>query len=97
MTECKDFQIISRLTQPNSSVSTTIQQLSYLTSVSAAFPATSTSGALFMHLDNTWQALIETVVANTGSPQQAVPVEYVHILQQQNSINPARGDQLRFD
>jgi hypothetical protein len=97
VTKSQEFQIISRLMQPDPSISTAIHQLLDLTSAAAACTTVSTSEALFTHLDNTWQALIEIVVANTAPSQQAVPVKFVQTLQQQKVFNQATGDQLRFD
>jgi hypothetical protein len=97
VTESQEFRIISRLMQPDPSISTAIYQLLDLTSVAAASTTVSTSEALLTHLDNTWQALIEIVVANTAPSQQAVLVKFVQTLQQQKVIDPATGDQLRFE
>jgi hypothetical protein len=97
VTESQEFRIISRLTQPDPSISTAIHQLLDLTSVAAASTTVSTSEALLLHFDNTWQALIEIVVANTAPAQQAVLVKFVQTLQQQKVLDPATGDQLRFD
>jgi hypothetical protein len=96
MAESQELQIISRLLQPDSSVSTAVDQLLDLTSAAAASATGSTSEALGTHLDNFWLALIEIVVANTGHAQQAVLVKFVQTLQQQKVIDPATGDQLRF-
>jgi hypothetical protein len=97
VTKSQEFQIISRLMQPDPSISTAIHQLLDLTSAAAACTTVSTSEALFTHLDNTWQALIEKVVANTTPSQQSVLVKFVQTLQQQKVINPATGDQLRCE
>jgi hypothetical protein len=97
MAESQELQIISRLVQPDSSVTTAVKRLLDLTSAAAASTTVSSSEALLTHLDNTWQALIEHVVANTGPLQQAVLVKFVQALQQQKVIDPATGDQMRFD
>jgi hypothetical protein len=97
MAESRELQIISRLTRPDSSVNTAVQELLDLTSVAVASTTTSISKALFTHLNNTWKALMENIVANTGPSQQAALVEFVRTLQQQKVIDPATGGQLRFD
>jgi hypothetical protein len=97
MVQSQELSIISRLTQPDASVNTAVHELLDLTSVAAASTTVSASEALYTHLNNTWQALIENVAANTHPSQQAALVEFVHTLQQQKVIDPATGDQLRFD
>jgi hypothetical protein len=97
MAESEELQIISRLLQPVSSVSTAIHQILHLTSIAAASTTASPSEALLTHLNNTWQALIEIIVANTDPLQQAVLVKFVQTLQQQKVIDPTTCEQLRFD
>jgi hypothetical protein len=97
MAESRELQIIASLTRPGFSVNTAVHELLELTSVAAASTTVSTSEALDKHLDNTWQALMEITVANTGPSQQGVLVQFVQTLQQQKVIDPATGDQLRFD
>jgi hypothetical protein len=97
VTESQEFRIVSQLMQPDFSISTVIDQLLDLTSVAAASTTVSASEALLTHLDNTWQALIDMVVANTTPSEQAVLVKFVQNLQQQKVLDPATGDQLRFD
>jgi hypothetical protein len=97
MAESRELQIIASLTRPGFSVNTAVHELLELTSVAAASTTVSTSEALDKHLDNTWQALMEITVAKTGPSQQGVLVQFVQTLQQQKVIDPATGDQLRFD
>jgi hypothetical protein len=96
VTKSEEFQIIARLMQPDPSISTAIHQLLDLT-VAAGSTTISTGEAICTHLDNTWQALMEKVVANTAPSQQAVLVRFVQTLQQQKVSNPATGDQLRCE
>jgi hypothetical protein len=97
VTKTQEFRIISQLMQPDPSISTAIHQLLDITSAAVASTTVSTSEALYTHLDNTWQALIEKVVANTAPSQQAVLVKFVQTLQQQKVIDPATGDQFRCE
>jgi len=97
MAESQECQIVSSLTRPNASVDTAVQQLLDLTSLAASSTTISRSDALCTHLDNTWRSLIDEIVANTAPPQQTALVKFVRTLQQQKIIDPATGDQLRFD
>jgi hypothetical protein len=97
MAESRELHIISSLTWPEASVNTAIQELLNLTSAAASSTTISKSDALSTHVNNTWQALMERIVVHTPSSQQAVLVDFVRTLQQQKVIDPATGDQLRFD
>ncbi|KAH8690392.1 hypothetical protein GQ44DRAFT_780468 [Phaeosphaeriaceae sp. PMI808] len=97
MAGSQELQIISSLTQRDASVETAIRKLLDLTSLAASSTTVSMSDALFTHLDNTWHSLVEDVVAKTAPSQQKSLVEFVRTLQRQKVIDPATGDQLRFD
>lgn len=97
MADSRELHIISSLTWPEASVNTAIQEIITLTSAAASSTTISKTDALSTHLDNTWQALMEHVVANTQPSQQTALVDFVRTLQQQKVVDPATGDQLRFD
>jgi hypothetical protein len=97
MTASQELQIISRLAASESSVKTAVHELLDLTSDAAASTTISPSQALLKHLNNFWRALMEDVVVRTRPSEQGSLVEFVRTLQQQKVIDPATGDQLRFD
>jgi hypothetical protein len=97
MTNSQELQIISRLAASESSVEIAVHELLDLTSDAASSTTISPSQALLKHLNNFWRALMEDVVARTRPSEQGPLVEFVRTLQQQKVIDPATGDQLRFD
>jgi hypothetical protein len=97
MAKSRELQIISSLVDPGSSVDTAVHEILNLTSAAAASTTVSRSDALGTHIDNVWGGLMNDVVPKTSPSQQTALVEFVRTLQQQKVIDPATGDQLRFD
>jgi hypothetical protein len=96
MSSSRELEIMSSLVSPNASVDTAVRQLVALTSTAASSTTASASDPLFTHLNNAWHCLMEDVVVNTVPSQQALLVEFVRSLQQQQVTDPTTDDQLRF-
>lgn len=91
----EEFKLISALTQPDTTLPSTIHHLLNITNIAAALAASDDQSTLDSHIKHTFSSLWE-MAARTAPQDQAVLIGFLRELAKQQVINPDTEEPLRF-